>query len=92
MKKMLKGLAGFAIVLALVVGVVGTVFANESKSGDVTVATEDNFIVIDQEAFAALSFDYLLYQEEETETALEEMITEEAVTEGLTEGGTEGVQ
>ena len=50
MKKMLKGLAGFAIVLALVVGVVGTVFANESKSGDVTVSTEDNYIVIDQEA------------------------------------------
>lgn len=50
MKKMLKGLAGFAIVLALVVGVVGTVFANESKSGDVTVSTEDNYIAIDQEA------------------------------------------
>ena len=50
MKKMLKGLAGFAIVLALVVGVVGTVFANESKSGDVTVSTEDNYVEIDQEA------------------------------------------
>lgn len=50
MKKMLKGLAGFAIVLALVVGVVGTVFANESKSGDVTVSTDDNYVEIDQDA------------------------------------------
>ena len=51
MKKMLKGLAGFAIVLALVVGVVGTVFANESKSGDVTISTEEpNYVVIDEEA------------------------------------------
>ena len=50
MKKMLKCLAGFAVVLVLVVGVVGTVFANESKSGDVTVSTDDSYIVIDQEA------------------------------------------
>ena len=50
MKKMLKGLAGFAIVLALVVGVVGTVFAAESKSGDVTVSSEDTDFIIDPEA------------------------------------------
>ena len=50
MKKMLKGLAGFAIVLVLVVGVIGTVFANESKSGDVTVKTDDTDFIIDKEA------------------------------------------
>ena len=58
MKKMLKGLAGFAIVLALVVGVVGTVFANESKSGDVTIATDEpNYVAIDEEASQQQSVD-----------------------------------
>ena len=68
--------------------------SEEAETSDETEAApvQAADFVIDQEAFAALSFDYLLYQEEETETALEEMITEEAVTEGLTEGGTEGVQ
>ena len=48
MKKMLKCLAGFALVVALVIGVVGTVFANQSKSGDVTVDADTN-IEIDKE-------------------------------------------
>ncbi len=54
---------------------------------------EDPF-VIDEEAFAALAFDYLLFEEEETEdaAALEEDLTEaatDAVYEDTTETGTE---
>lgn len=40
MKKMLKSLAGLAIMLVLVIGVVGTVFAADSKTTDVDITSE----------------------------------------------------
>ncbi len=43
MKRMLKGLAGFAMMLVLVIGVVGTVFAASSKSGKVEVSSDSSF-------------------------------------------------
>ena len=41
MKRMLKGLAGFAMMLVLVIGVVGTAFAAGSKEEGVEI-TSDN--------------------------------------------------
>ena len=45
MKKMLKSLAGIAIMLVLVVGVVGTVFAATSKQDGVEVSSDTSFSI-----------------------------------------------
>ena len=67
--------------------------SEEAETSDETegaAPVEAAEFTIDEEAFAALSFDYLLYPEAETEEEFEEVMTEE-LTEGLTEGGTEVV-
>ena len=45
MKRMLKGLTGFAVVLVLVIGVVATVFAQTSKSHGVEIASDNEWTV-----------------------------------------------
>ena len=45
MKKMLKSLAGIAIMLVLVIGVVGTVFAATSKQDGVEVTSDTDFTI-----------------------------------------------
>lgn len=55
MKKMLKGLAGFAVVLVLVVGVVATVFASESKQGDVTIKSDKDFTITEETGWTPLT-------------------------------------
>ena len=49
MKKMLKGLAGFAMMLVLVIGVVGTVFAATSKSDGVEITAEGEFDIAEKD-------------------------------------------
>ena len=49
MKRMLKGLAGFAMMLVLVIGVVGTVFAATSKSDGVEITADGEFEVAEKE-------------------------------------------